>query len=178
MYPVWLQESEDAFELLKEALPTSLVLALPRDQGKFCLKIDASDVATGAVLSQEQEDGTYCPLGYSSKSFSKVEQHYTTYDKELLRIMRALEEWQNLLVGAQEPFDILMDHQNLIYFKDSQKLMLWQVNWTTKRTSISSSSISVGIPMEGQMHSPVQRGWKRYWLRWEQFCMRGYLSGV
>jgi hypothetical protein len=46
--------------------------------------------------------------------------------------MRGLEEWRNLLIGAREPFKILMDHQNLIYFKDPQKLTGQQVNWNTK----------------------------------------------
>jgi hypothetical protein len=52
----------------------SLVLVLPCDVGRFRLETDASDVATGAVLSQEQPDGTYRPLGYPSKSLSEAEQ--------------------------------------------------------------------------------------------------------
>jgi hypothetical protein len=56
---IWNQECKDAFNLLKEALSMSPVLALPRDQWKFQLETDASGVATGAILSQEQEDGTY-----------------------------------------------------------------------------------------------------------------------
>jgi hypothetical protein len=39
------------------------------------------------------------------------------YDKELLGIMKGLEEWRNLLIGAREPFEILMDHCNLTYFR-------------------------------------------------------------
>jgi hypothetical protein len=63
-------------------------------------------------------DRTYRPLGYSSKLFSKAEQWYRTYDKELL----GLEEWRNLLISAREPFEICMDHHNLTYFKDLQQL--------------------------------------------------------
>jgi hypothetical protein len=47
-------------------------------------------------------------------------------------IMRALDDWRNLLIRAREPFEILMDHRNLTYFQDLQKLMGCQVNWTTK----------------------------------------------
>jgi hypothetical protein len=54
------------------------------------------------------------------------------YDKEMLAIMRALEEWRSLLVGTSKPFEILMDHQNLMYFCEPQKLTSRQVNWTTK----------------------------------------------
>jgi hypothetical protein len=93
--------------------------------------MDVSDVTTGAVLSQEQEDGIYQPLGYVSKSFTEAEQQYMTYDKELLGIMQALDNWRNL-IGAAEPFKILMDHHNLTYFREPQKLIGRQVNWMTK----------------------------------------------
>jgi hypothetical protein len=94
----------DAFDELKKALVSGPVLALPWDKGKFRLEMDASDMATGVVLSQEQEDGTYKPLGFISKSFNKAEQCYMTYNKELLSIMYALDDWRNLLIGAAEPF--------------------------------------------------------------------------
>jgi hypothetical protein len=55
--------------------------------------MDASDVATGVVLSQLQPDRSYQPLGYASKSFLETKQQYTTYDKELLGIMCMLEDW-------------------------------------------------------------------------------------
>jgi hypothetical protein len=113
------------------------VLALPSNVGKFRLETDASDVATGAVLSQEQTDGTYRPVGYMSKSYSDAESSYTTYDKEMLGVMRGLEEWRSLLIRAAEPFEILTDHRNLVYFREPQKLTVWQVNWTTKLQDFS-----------------------------------------
>jgi hypothetical protein len=79
-------------------------------------------MATRAVLSQLQPDGSYQPLGYASKSFSETEQQYTTYDKVLLGIMHALEDRCSLLIRASEPFGILTDHRNLTYFQDPQKL--------------------------------------------------------
>jgi hypothetical protein len=94
--------------------------------------MDTSDIATGAVLYQEQEMGAYHPIGYSSKSYNKAERNYTTYDKEVLVIMRALEEWRSLLIGTTQPFEIHTDHQNLTYFREPQKLTSRQVNWMTK----------------------------------------------
>jgi hypothetical protein len=128
----WDEHCEEAFNSLKDTLSTSPILALPRDNGKFHLETDASDVATGAVLSQQQPDRTYQLLGCASKSISETGQGYTTYDKELLGIMHALEEWWNLLIRAREPFEIFTDHWNLTYFRDPQMLMGRQVNWTTK----------------------------------------------
>jgi hypothetical protein len=50
----------------------------------------------------------------------------------MLAVMRGLEEWRNLLIGATEPFEIMMDHRNLMYFREPQKLTSRQVNWMTK----------------------------------------------
>jgi hypothetical protein len=46
----WDDACQGAFDRLKESLSSAPVLALPRDEGKFQLETDASDVATGAVL--------------------------------------------------------------------------------------------------------------------------------
>jgi hypothetical protein len=128
----WNEKCDEAFRTLREALVMAPVLALPRDEGKFHLETDASDVATGAVIYQEQEDGSLRLVGYSSKSYNDAKKNYTTYDKEMLAIMRALDEWRSLLIGTCQPFEIHMDHRNLTYFRDPQKLTSRQANWTTK----------------------------------------------
>jgi hypothetical protein len=128
----WSESCNRAFQSLKEALITAPVLALPGDEGKFRLETDASDVATGAFLYQAQKDGPFKPVGYFLKSYNDAEKNYTTYDKEMLAIMRALDEWRSLLIGTREPFEIHTDHRNLTYFWDLQKLTSRQANWMTK----------------------------------------------
>ena len=44
------------------------------------------------------------------------------YDKELLAIVRALEEWEPELLSLQEPFVVVTDHRALEYFMMKQKL--------------------------------------------------------
>ncbi len=51
-----------------------------------------------------------------------MERKYEIIDKELLTIMRAVSEWCHYLLGAAEDMEIWMDHQNLQYFRKSQKL--------------------------------------------------------
>jgi hypothetical protein len=128
----WTSHCQEAFNWLKEALSSAPILALPGDEGMFHLETDASDVATGAMLYQQQDDQSWKPVGYHSKSYNKAEGNYTTYDKEMLAIMRALEEWCSLLIGARKTFEIHTDHCNLMYFWEPQKLTSRQVNWTTK----------------------------------------------
>ncbi len=57
-----------------------------------------------------------------SKSLSVTERNYEIYDKELLAIMLALDEWQHYLMGAAVDVEIWIDHQNLQYFRKPQKL--------------------------------------------------------
>ena len=57
-----------------------------------------------------------------SKGFSDVECNYQIHDKEMLAIMCTLDEWCHFLEGVMEKFEILTDHWNLAYFRDTQKL--------------------------------------------------------
>jgi hypothetical protein len=129
---LWDRDCQLAFEALRDALVMAPVLALPRDHGLFRLEMDASDVATGVVLYQEQDDGTFRPVGYYSKSYNEAEKNYTMYDKEMLGVMRGLEEWRSLLISVTHPFEIHTNHRNLVYFREPQKLTSQQVNWMAK----------------------------------------------
>jgi hypothetical protein len=86
------------------------------------VEADASDFTIGAILLQDKE-GKKVPIAYMSKALSPEQQnHYDIWDKELLAIIKALEEWRHYLEGAQKTFDILSNHQNLKYFKAPHKL--------------------------------------------------------
>ena len=85
----------------------------------------------GGVLSQ-LIDYKWHPVAYRSQSLSPVEHNYEIHDRELLAIMRALEDWRPYLLGAVHPFEIWTDHQNLTYFKKAQKLNRRQARWHTE----------------------------------------------
>jgi len=70
-----------AFNELKENLIAQVELVQPDYNKKFTLTTDASDVAIGAVLSQEGK-----PITFISKTLTKTEQVYATNKKELLAI--------------------------------------------------------------------------------------------
>src|SRR5260221_482159 len=127
---VWGSAEQEAFNALKGAVTSAPVLTFLSQNGCFCLKCNASDFATGAVLSQVQADGMHQPIAFMSKGFSDVEHNYQIHDKEMLAIMCALDKWCHFLEGVTEKFKILMDHQNLAYFQDPQKLNCWQAHWS------------------------------------------------
>src|SRR5258707_3566394 len=112
----WGVANQQAFDVLKRAVTSTLMLAFPSKSGPFCLECDASNFATGAILLQQQEDGLFDLIGFMLKSFSDTEQNYQIHDKEMLAIMCALEEWRHFLEGSNQKFEIHMDHKNLAYF--------------------------------------------------------------
>ena len=61
-------------------------------------------------------------MAFYSKSLSPVERNYEIYDKKMLAIIHALEEWRHFLEGARHPVEIWTDHKNLEYFMMAKKL--------------------------------------------------------
>jgi len=79
----------------------------PQDSEPFQVEADSSDFATGAVLSQQlMTDRKWHPIAFYSKSLSSVERNYEIHDKEMLAIIRALEEWRHFLEGATHLVEI------------------------------------------------------------------------
>ena len=84
--------------------------------------MDASDFATGAVLSILKDDKWH-PITYSSHSISPEECNYPIADKEMLSVIRSLEEWRHYLEGADLQFEVWNDYANLQWFMKQQD---WQ----------------------------------------------------
>jgi len=110
---------------------TALVLVSPQDLEPFWVEVDSSDFVTGAVLSQQSTtDGKWHPMAFYSKSLSSVEWNYEIHDKEMLAIIRTLEEWRHFLEGVTHPIEIWTNHKNLEYFMTAKKLNCRQANWS------------------------------------------------
>jgi len=86
---VWTPNTKQAFQLLKQALIQAPVLALPDFSKQFVLETDASDAGFGAVLMQEGH-----PIAYLSKPLSGPNQGLSTYEKECMAILWAVDKWR------------------------------------------------------------------------------------
>ena len=82
----------------------------------------------GAILSQEFDCQLY-PITFISTSLTKSQLKYSIYDKELLAIKVALEEWRHYLEGARHPFTIYTDHKNLTFARKPELLSQQQIRW-------------------------------------------------
>ena len=70
------------------------------------MEIDASDYATGEVLSMECENGRWRPVAFLSKSLNKTERNYKIHNKEMLVVIKGLENWRHLLEGTKFKFEV------------------------------------------------------------------------
>ena len=99
---------------------------------QFKLEVDASGIATGAILyqrdtpvtlpSRKEKPGPRRPVGFHSQKFTSTERNYPIYDREFLAIMCGLRNWSHLLKGTTIPILIYTDHANLRYYRDPRKI--------------------------------------------------------
>ena len=67
-------------------------------------------------------------MAFFSKKYTPAECNYPIYDKELLVIIRCLEEWEAELKSVRQ-FTVLTDYKNLEYFTTVRKLSERQIRW-------------------------------------------------
>jgi len=126
----WGVEQQNAFEVLKKAFTMVPVLRIPNDEDSFKLSTNASDFATEAVLSQkDMQTNLWHLVAFFSKSLDVHKRNYKIYDKELLAVIRGLEEYRHHLEGHPHKIEIWSDHQNLTFFRTAQKLTRRQARW-------------------------------------------------
>ena len=125
----WGQAEQRAFERLKVLFITGPILAQFDPDKETLLKADSSGWSIGGVLSQYDKNGELHPCAYFSKKNSPAECNYNIHDKELLAIIRCLEEWDSELRSVRD-FTILTDHKNLEHFMKVRRLTERQVRWS------------------------------------------------
>ena len=131
---------------------------MPDHTKPFQIECDASKYASGAVLTQLDSNGDRHPCTFISKTFSPTERNYEIYDRELLAIIRALEEWRHYIQGSPHTMVIFSDHKNLTYYHEARKLNRRQARWSlylsefnVKLTHISGSKM---IQSDALSHRP------------------------
>jgi hypothetical protein len=68
-------------------------------------------------------------VAFYSKSLLPAEKNYDIFNKEMLAVIRAFEEWQHLLEGTGKPIQILTDHKNVEHFTTKKGLNCRQIQW-------------------------------------------------
>ena len=91
---------------MKERFTKELVLVILNLDKKIRIEVNASDYTIEGVLSIEYEDGRWKSVAYLLKSLNKIERNYKIHNKEMLAVIRGLENWRYLLEGTKFKFEI------------------------------------------------------------------------
>ncbi|KAJ4821432.1 polyprotein [Rhynchospora pubera] len=109
----WNPMAEEAFNNLKTAMTQAPVLAMPDFTQPFIIEVDACDKGIGAVLMQGKR-----PIAFISKSLGIKSQGLSTYEKEFLALLTAINKWRHYLVGGL--FIIRTDQISLKYLLEQR----------------------------------------------------------
>jgi hypothetical protein len=122
---LWTSDTDKAFQLLKQSLVEAPVLSLPDFNKTFVVDTDACDTGVGAVL---QQDGH--PIAYMSKPLCNKNKGLSTYEKECLAILMAVEQWRAYL--QHQEFIIRTDQKSLVHLEEQRLTTVWQQKAFTK----------------------------------------------
>jgi hypothetical protein len=102
----WTDAAQVAFDKLKQAMSTTLVLAFSNFSKEFVVETDACETGIGAVLSQEGH-----PIVYFSKGLSVNNQKLSIYEKKFLAVLMTVDKWRSYL--HKNSFVIRTNYQSL-----------------------------------------------------------------
>ena len=125
----WTNNTQWSFDNLKKWFTEEPVLMMPDHNRPFQIESDASEVATGAVLTQFDSNRNQYPVAFLSQTFTDTERWYEIYDRELLGIIWALEKWRHYIQGSGHTTNVFSDHKYLMYFCTAWKLNDQQARW-------------------------------------------------
>ena len=122
-------DQQAAFSALKHALTSAPLLVLPKlgAEHEFTLYTDASQMAVGAVLLQDQGLGLQ-PVAYESRKLNDHEKNYPIAELELLAVVHALRVFRCYLEGCRS-FTVITDHDTLRYFLTQKTLAGRKARW-------------------------------------------------
>ena len=122
----WGDPQEKAFRALKGALQDNPVLRIADPTRPYRMETDMSDIAIGAVLKQEADDGWH-PIAFLSRKLTDTEKRYSAYDRKLLALGYALKKWRCYLLGLE--IEASTDHHTLTNLLAQKELSGRQARW-------------------------------------------------
>jgi len=121
----WNPEAAVAFNQLKQALMSPSMLHLPDFTQPFIVESDACGIGISAILIQEDRS-----IAFYSEALKGSSLALSTYEKEMLAIVKAIRKWHTYLLG--KPFIVRTDQRNLKYLLEQRITTPTQARWLPK----------------------------------------------
>ena len=150
---VWNQKCEDAFNQLKSLLTNAPLLVFPNFKKEFILETDASGLGLGAVLAQQQDNGSVASIAYASRTLQPHEKNYGVTELEALGVVWAVKHFRPYLYGHK--CHVVTDHEALKSLLNtphpSGKLARWglaiqeldlQIHYRPRRVNQAADTLS------------------------------------
>lgn len=119
-----------AFRMLREELTEQTTRAQPDFTKEFILITDASEIGMGAILAQKDKNGNERMISAFSKNFDKHQRNHATTDKELLGVVKGIENYRHYLLGKE--FTLRTDHKALTHLWECKDPTTRLLRWAMK----------------------------------------------
>ncbi|GJY23114.1 putative reverse transcriptase domain-containing protein [Tanacetum coccineum] len=141
----WGEKEEAAFQLIKQKLCNTPILALPKGSENFIVYYDASHKGLGSMLMQNEK-----VIAYASRQLKIHEKNYTTHDLELGAVVFALKIWRHYLYRTK--CTVFTDHKSLQHILDQKELNMRQRHWL----ELLSDYENPLLPREGEHEAQTE----------------------
>lgn len=108
----WSEKCQQTYDSIKREITSDKILVHFNPKLPIVLATDASKNAVAGVLLHQYSDNTTKPIAFISRSLSKTEQNYSTFEKEALAIVFSVTKLRQYLLGNK--FILKTDHKALV----------------------------------------------------------------
>lgn len=157
---IWTQKELKAWNTLKDALTKAPILRHPDWKKPFVLHTDASRIGLGATLVQEI-DGKEHVIAYASRTLSRQEAKFSTWELEALAIIWSVKLWNVYLQCGK--FTVVTDSkaaQHMLSLNDeavsSGRLMRWGLVLQDYDFELKHREGKRHLDADGLSRSPIQ----------------------
>nr|GEV45297.1 putative reverse transcriptase domain-containing protein [Tanacetum cinerariifolium] len=118
----WGDKQEAAFQIIKQKLYSTPILALPEGSEDFVVTAMFQSKVFSVVLMQREK-----VIAYESRQLKVHEKNYTTHDLKLGAVVFVLTIWKHNLYGTK--CIVFTDHKSLQHILDQKELNMRQYRW-------------------------------------------------